>query len=260
MPGLVGLITKMPRGWAEPQLLLMVEALRHEPFYETGTWINESLGVYVGWTAQKNSFSDNMPLSNERGDVVLVFSGEEYPEPGTARRLKERGHDLKAKNSSYLVHLYEEDPSFLRSLNGRFHGLLIDRTQEGARLFNDRYGMHRIYYHESKQAFYFAAEAKRFSRSVPSSGMWTLGAWGSSSPVAVSWRTGRSSKMSMCCHLLPPGSFGMAQLNKKLTISDRAIGRTKLRWSRNPTTRSSEEFSPRTFHDISTVGRGLRCP
>jgi asparagine synthase (glutamine-hydrolysing) len=27
-------------------------------------------------------------------------------------------------------------------------------------LFNDRYGMHRIYYHEAKEAFYFAAEAK----------------------------------------------------------------------------------------------------
>ena len=27
-------------------------------------------------------------------------------------------------------------------------------------LFNDRYGMHRIYYHQSKDAFYFAAEAK----------------------------------------------------------------------------------------------------
>src|SRR5438132_7637765 len=27
-------------------------------------------------------------------------------------------------------------------------------------LFNDRYGRHRIYYHESKDAFYFAAEAK----------------------------------------------------------------------------------------------------
>ncbi len=27
-------------------------------------------------------------------------------------------------------------------------------------LFNDRYGMHRIYYHQAKEAFYFAAEAK----------------------------------------------------------------------------------------------------
>jgi asparagine synthase (glutamine-hydrolysing) len=45
-------------------------------------------------------------------------------------------------------------------LNGRFHGLLTDRTRGTAILFNDRYGMHRVYYHESKDAFYFAAEAK----------------------------------------------------------------------------------------------------
>src|SRR5205807_4740839 len=72
----------------------------------------------------------------------------------------ERGHDLEAKTSSYLVHLYEEDPAFLRGLNGRFQGLLIDRTRGETTLFNDRYGMHRVYYHESKEAFYFAAEAK----------------------------------------------------------------------------------------------------
>ena len=29
-----------------------------------------------------------------------------------------------------------------------------------ATLFNDRYGMHRIYYHQAQDAFYFAAEAK----------------------------------------------------------------------------------------------------
>ena len=42
------MVTKRPREWAEPQLLRMVEALRHESFYVTGTWIDESLGVYVG--------------------------------------------------------------------------------------------------------------------------------------------------------------------------------------------------------------------
>lgn len=138
----------------------MVEALRHESFYETGTWVDESLGVYVGWTALKNSFSDGMPLRNERGDVSLVFSGEEYPEPGTARRLKERGHSLDLEGASYLVHQYEEDQKFPLSLNGLFHGLVADRARGIAMLFTDRYGMHRIYYHESKEAFYFSAEAK----------------------------------------------------------------------------------------------------
>src|SRR5213083_839449 len=160
MPGIVGLLTRMPRKRAEPELLRMVEALRHENFYVTGTWVDESLGVYVGWAVRKESFADGMPLRNERGDVVLVFSGEEFPEPGTARRLKERGHRLDHGGPSYLAHLYEDDPSFPVGLNGRFHGLLTDRTRETAMLFNDRYGMHRIYYHEAKEAFYFAVEAK----------------------------------------------------------------------------------------------------
>src|SRR5712691_2989959 len=160
MPGIVGLLTKMPIEWAKPQLLRMIEAIRHESFYRTGTWIDESVGVYVGWTVRKNSFSDEMPLCNERGDVSLVFSGEEYPEPGTACLLKERGHSFDAEGSSYLVHLYEEDPTFPVGLNGMFHGLLTDRVRRTAMLFNDRYGMHRIYYHESKETFYFAAEAK----------------------------------------------------------------------------------------------------
>jgi len=160
MPGIVGLITSMPPECAKQELARMVQSVCHESFYRTGTWMNEFLGVYVGWVARKNSFSDGMPLRNEREDVVLVFSGEEYPEPGTARRLKERGHSLDMDGASYLVHLYEEDPTFLTSLNGMFHGLLTDRTRGLAMLFNDRYGMHRIYYHESKEAFYFAAEAK----------------------------------------------------------------------------------------------------
>ena len=46
MPGIVGLITKRPRGWAEPQLTRMLETIRHESFYVTGTWIDEYSGVY----------------------------------------------------------------------------------------------------------------------------------------------------------------------------------------------------------------------
>jgi asparagine synthase (glutamine-hydrolysing) len=160
MPGIVGFITKAPRESAEPQLRRMVQSICHESFYTTGTWIDESLGVYVGWVAQKGSFSDGMPLLNERRDVVLVFAGEDHPEPGTAARLKSRGHHLEEKGPSYLVHLYEEYPEFPAGLNGKFHGLVIDRRQARAVLFNDRYGMHRLYFHESADTFYFAVEAK----------------------------------------------------------------------------------------------------
>jgi asparagine synthase (glutamine-hydrolysing) len=137
----------------------MVQSLSHEPFYQTGTWVDEPHGIYAGWIARPGSFGGGGPLTNERGDVLL-FAGEEYPEAGTVARLKARGHQLESEGPSYLIHRYEEEPSFPAELNGRFHGLLVDRGRNTAMLFNDRYGMCRLYYYESPEALYFAAEAK----------------------------------------------------------------------------------------------------
>lgn len=153
MPGMVGLITRRPRQWAEPQLRRMLEGLHREPFYAAGTWIDEALGVYVGWTSLQTSASSAMPTTNEAGDVSLVFSGQEYS----------CGRD----GASSIVRLYEEDSKFPDGLNGVFHGLVADRRNGTALVFNDRYGMHRLCYHESKEAFYFAAEAKAILRVRP---------------------------------------------------------------------------------------------
>ncbi len=167
MPGLVGLITGMPRQRAELQLLRMLETLRHESFYVSGTWMDESLGVYVGWVVRRGSFADGMPLHNERGDITLVFSGEEFPEPVRVKAMRQPGDAVTPGGSSYLVHLYEEEPDFPKGLNGRFHGLAADCGRETAMLFNDRFGLQRIYYHEAKDAFYFAAEAKAILKVRP---------------------------------------------------------------------------------------------
>ncbi len=160
MPGIIGLITQRPREESERELFQMIQAMNQEDFYMTGAWIEESLGIYVGWVARKGSFSDRMPLRNERGDVVLVFAGEEFPDPAVKSSLKRCGHEFGEAGSAYLAHVYEQDPLFPANLNGRFHGLLTDLRQGTALLFNDRYGMGRLYYHQSKESFYFAAEAK----------------------------------------------------------------------------------------------------
>src|SRR3954452_10204053 len=127
MPGIVGLITRMPAEQATRELYRMVETLRHESFYVTGTRTDAQLGVYVGWVARRGSFSDGMPLSNDRGDISLTYSGEDFSEPGTAARLKAQGHAVDGGGPSYLVHMAEEDSSFPACLNGRFHGLLTNR-------------------------------------------------------------------------------------------------------------------------------------
>jgi len=160
MPGIVGLITKEPRAWAEQMLARMTEPMLHEPFYTTGSYCDESLGVYVSWVARQGSFDAEMPLRNPHNGTTLIFSGEDYPEPGTARRMRQRGHACADEGPSYLLPLYEEDPDFFRNLNGRFQGLVADRQRGAAILFNDRFGGQRLYVHEAANAFYFSAEAK----------------------------------------------------------------------------------------------------
>jgi asparagine synthase (glutamine-hydrolysing) len=157
MPGIVGFVSDMPAAVAEPLLKRMLETIRHESFYETGTFVDENLGLYVGWAARKGSFCESMPVRNETGEVILVFSGEEFSESVAG---PEHGHHGSAGRASYLTDLYEKDSCFPRSLNGVFQGVVVDRRQARVTLFNDRYGMQPVYYHESKGAFYFAAEAK----------------------------------------------------------------------------------------------------
>jgi len=160
LPGIVGLFTNRPRAVAEQELHEMLKSLCHESFYASGTWIDAATGIYVGWVARKGSFADGMPLQNESGEVTLLFSGEEFPEPGTPSALAARGHAVATDGPSYLVHRYEEEPDFPKQLNGRFHGLVADHAHGTATLFNDRYGLQRLYYHEAPDTFYFAAEAK----------------------------------------------------------------------------------------------------
>jgi asparagine synthase (glutamine-hydrolysing) len=166
LPGIVGLFTNRPAADAEQELREMLQTLCHESFYISGTWTDAAHGIYVGWVARHGSFADGMPLHNESGKVTLVFSGEEFPEPGTASALKARGHAIE-DGPSYLVHRYEEEPDFPKGLNGRFHGLVADHMRGTATLFNDRYGLQRLYYHEAPDTFYFAAEAKAILKVRP---------------------------------------------------------------------------------------------
>jgi asparagine synthase (glutamine-hydrolysing) len=138
----------------------MVESLRHEAFYETGTWSDPSAGIYAGWVARKDSFPGQLPIENARRDAVLLFSGEEFSDPALDACIQKNGYARCVRSTAYLVERAATDKAFPASLNGRFHGLLASTATGAATLFNDRYGMHRIYFHEGQDAFYFAAEAK----------------------------------------------------------------------------------------------------
>lgn len=169
MPGIAGIISR-DRSPQERTTLVetMVACMKHEPFYATGAYTGDRIELSVGWVCHTGSFSDCMPVWNERKDVCLFFSGEEFTDQVEIDRLKQNGHRFTDGDASYLVHLYEDLGSeFLERLNGAFSGLLIDFRQKKVVLFNDRYGADRVYYHESQDGFYFASEAKALLKILP---------------------------------------------------------------------------------------------
>ena len=160
MPGLVGIITKSDSAKAKQELRRMIAAMCHESFYESGEWSDESAGVYAGWVRRKGSHPLGPPIEDAAGSQALLLSGEEFSNPEDSYFFENRDKGTDARQRAFLLKRLDDTRTFAAGLNGRFQGLLVDRSSGTATLFNDRYGLHRIYYHESADAFYFAAEAK----------------------------------------------------------------------------------------------------
>lgn len=168
MPGIVGIIGS---GYPEENMSVlrhMMRCMMHEPSYNLGTYTNEKLGLWIGWVSHEGSFSERMPVWNEKKDACIVFSGEDFTDAIEIERLRARGHECDTKAMDYLVHLYEEmGLKFIERLNGWFSGVLVDIREQIIVVFNDRYGLGRIYYHENKAGFYFSSEAKSLLKVLP---------------------------------------------------------------------------------------------
>ncbi len=168
MPGIVGIIGSAPREPGDGRLELMLACMLHEPEYGSGLLACENPRLQAGWTCHKDSFSAAMPVWNEARNVCLVFTGEDFPDPSEIGRLRSGGGRCTLGDPGYLVRLYEEKgPRFLEQLNGWFAGVLADFRRRLVLLFNDRYGIGRIYYHENRDGFYFSSEAKSLLRVRP---------------------------------------------------------------------------------------------
>src|SRR5947208_5027286 len=108
MPGITGIIRKDPCKEMGRDLQLMIDVMRHEPFYNSGQYINKDLGLYAGWICHQGAFSDCMPVISANKDVVLIFHGENYLDSETATRLRHSSDGVDESSASYLVDLYGE--------------------------------------------------------------------------------------------------------------------------------------------------------
>ena len=147
----------------------------------------------------------------------------------------------------HLIHLYEElGLVALKKLNGWFSGLLIDLERRQAILFNDRYGVGRIYVREEDCRVLFSSEAKSLLAAVPKLrelDRRSLGEWLSCGCVLEDRSLFRG------VSLLPPGSAWIFSANGGLR---RKSYFSPDEWENQPLL-SPSEFSERFRHTFRRV-------
>lgn len=153
MPGIVGIIRRHKYNGITADLRRMIGSMMHEPFYTSAQYINEEIGLYMGRVSHDENLGRQMPLVSPDGQRILIISGEHFP--------TSNGHADREAISRELLRLHpESETKLFRHLNGWFSGVAIDLGARTATLFNDRYGMGRIYLYEGDDEFIFSSEAK----------------------------------------------------------------------------------------------------
>ena len=104
----------------------------------------------------------DQPLSNETGEIHLVFNGEIYNYRELRKDLLERGHRFKTQSDGEVIaHLYEEKGTdFVRELNGMFAIALWDERTKRLVLARDRAGEKPLYYWQHHGTLLFGSEIK----------------------------------------------------------------------------------------------------
>jgi asparagine synthase (glutamine-hydrolysing) len=142
--------------------------MEHEAFYSTREYVNERLGLYVAWTGHQTALVNCLPIISKSGNSILIFQGENFWDREMPARVNGSGAASEDSGLAYLLEQYEHDENeMLRRLNGWFCGIVADLRRNTVTLFNDRFGMNRIYFHEGKDEFLFGSEAKSLLKIRP---------------------------------------------------------------------------------------------
>lgn len=140
----------------------MSERLLHRGPDSHGTFQLPYLGMAIRRLSIIDLQTGDQPLSNETGEVTLVFNGEIYNYPSLREQLLEHGHYLKThSDGEAIAHLYEEKGAdFVDDLNGMFAVALWDARAQRLVLARDRVGEKPLYYWLSNHTLVFGSEIK----------------------------------------------------------------------------------------------------
>lgn len=164
MCGIAGIIdlTAEQRTIPEQTVRQMARALVHRGPDEEGFYFGPGIALASRRLSIVGLADGQQPVSNEDGNVMVVFNGELFDHLEKRAQLEARGHRLiKHCDTEIIPHLWEESQTGMwEGLRGQFAIALWDARRRRLALGRDRFGICPLYWSRQDGWLLFASEIK----------------------------------------------------------------------------------------------------
>jgi asparagine synthase (glutamine-hydrolysing) len=153
-------------GSGEPASQVVLERMTHSIAHrgpdDSGFYCDGALGLGFARLSIIDLSGGHQPMSNETGDVWLVFNGEIWNYRTLRSELQAKGHLFRTQSDSEtIIHAYEEyGVNCVARLHGMFGFAIWDSTRKRLLLARDRAGKKPLYYTRVDGDLIFASEIK----------------------------------------------------------------------------------------------------
>lgn len=165
MCGIAGFVNAP--GESEQTLRKITDDLTHRGPDDSGYFLDAEKGVGLGsrrLAIVDLSANGRMPMSDDRGQVIIIQNGEIYNYLEIKDELQKNGHRFKSTGDTEVIlrGYLEWGESVFAKLQGMFAIALYDKSRQVSYLVRDRIGIKPLYYLESAKSVYFSSEVKSF--------------------------------------------------------------------------------------------------
>jgi asparagine synthase (glutamine-hydrolysing) len=162
MCGIAGFATVRTEIDATRILERMTGAVRHRGPDDSGLFRDDRVALGHRRLSIVDVALGHQPLSNEAGNIWIVFNGEIFNHAELRPGLERAGHSYSThSDTETIVHAYEEyGPGVVERLRGMFSLAIWDAKSKTLFCARDRLGKKPFYYYWDGRLFAFASEIK----------------------------------------------------------------------------------------------------
>jgi len=140
----------------------MTHLISHRGPDDSGAYLDGPVGLGFARLSIIDLDGGHQPMSNETGDIWIVFNGEIWNYQVLRKELTEKGHQFRTNcDTETIVHAYEEyGMDCIARLHGMFGFAIWDSSRRRLLLARDRAGKKPLYYTRVNGNLLFASEIK----------------------------------------------------------------------------------------------------